>query len=100
MTTAEIKGYIHDNAIDVFNCAARKSPLVLSGLFLELTRQFYSDEENLLKGVERYDPSGECSICIDKIMNFAHIIISHFLLPQIRVLSRVCQDGWPVVYTV
>lgn len=65
MTTAEMKGYIKKNAIDVFNCAARKSTLVLSGLFLELTRQFYSDEENLFKGVTKYDPSGECSICID-----------------------------------
>lgn len=61
MTPAEIKEYIKANNVSVWPERVRKSHPVLTGLFLELVRQFYVDPQNLFEGVVRYDPSGTCA---------------------------------------
>ena len=61
MTPAEVKKYVADSEFSVWPWRIRKSQPVLTGLFLELARQFYSDPENLFQGVMRYDPAGKCA---------------------------------------
>lgn len=38
----------------------RKDTLFLEGVFMEIIKQLYADKNNLLEGVKRYDPTGEC----------------------------------------
>lgn len=38
----------------------RKDPLFLEGMFLEIVKQLFANQDNLLPGVRRYDPTGEC----------------------------------------
>lgn len=72
MTPAEEKDYIDAEQFSVWPWRVRKSHPVLTGVFLELAKQFYSNPENLFQGVKRYDPTGECgqSLYIDSSNNW------------------------------
>jgi hypothetical protein len=61
MTPEEVKAYVAGGNASVWPERVRKSHPVLTGLFLELTRQFYANQQNLFDGVVRYDPTGKCT---------------------------------------
>ena len=85
MTPAEIQEYIHEHNFPAIYYRVRRGPMFLTGLFLELVKQFYADEDNLKKGISRYDPTGKCDGAVSIVPSFKWDPDNTDVRPQIVV---------------